>query len=184
MFGKTGLYLVTGLSILANGAAAQTAHDHSIMHSSGNPRFSLSEPGQGAFAAVSEVVAMLLDDPATDWSKVDIAGLRRHLLDMDNLITHAVVEEIEIEHGLEMRIAIEGEGGAAALRMVPAHAPVLASETGWTSTTSRTGDTITWRVSDPDSATAITALGFFGLMAVGDHHRDHHLGLAQGKMAH
>ncbi len=41
------------------------------------------EPGQGAFATIAEIVALLTSDPKTDWSKVDIAGLREHLIDMD-----------------------------------------------------------------------------------------------------
>ena len=40
----------------------------------------LAEPGPGAFAALSEAVATLAADPDTDWSRVDVAGLREHLL--------------------------------------------------------------------------------------------------------
>ena len=37
----------------------------------------LSEPGQGAFAALSEVVHVLEADPDTDWATVDLAGCAR-----------------------------------------------------------------------------------------------------------
>ena len=43
------------------------------------------EAGQGAFAAVAEIVSILTADPKTDWSKVDISALREHLADMNEL---------------------------------------------------------------------------------------------------
>ena len=42
-----------------------------------------TEAGQGAFAAIQEIVAILEADPDTDWSKVDIDALRQHLVDMN-----------------------------------------------------------------------------------------------------
>lgn len=68
--------------------------------------------------------------------------------------------------------------------MVPAHGPVLAAETGWASAVEETEFAIIWRVTSATDAQVIAALGFYGLMAVGDHHTEHHLGLAQGKMVH
>ena len=47
------------------------------------------QPGQGAFAAIQEIVSMLDADSTTDWSKVNIARLRRHLVDMNNVTLHA-----------------------------------------------------------------------------------------------
>ena len=88
-----------------------------------------SEPGQGAFAAVSEIVSMLAADPNTDWSVVNIRAPRDHLIAMDMLITNAEVSASQIEGGLEMRISLAGLGGGAAWRMVSAHGPVLAAET-------------------------------------------------------
>ena len=49
------------------------------------------EPGQVAFAANQEVVAILASDPATDWSKVDIEALRQHLIDMNSVTLRARV---------------------------------------------------------------------------------------------
>ena len=40
-------------------------------------------PGQAAFGAAQEIVRMLLADPMTNWSKVDIDALRQHLIDMN-----------------------------------------------------------------------------------------------------
>lgn len=156
--------------------------DHSAMtdHGAVIP----SEPGQGAFAAVSEIVMMLLNDPGTDWSQVNIGALRAHLVDMDMLITNAQVTTVEVENGIEMQISLGGLGGGAVSRMVPAHGPVLKGETGWQSDVV-IGDTeITWRVTSAQSVDKIRALGFFGLMAMGDHHRAHHIGMARGGMVH
>ena len=180
--------LVSGLSVSAH---AQMNHgqmnhgqmDHGAMHAS--PASELpGEPGQGAFAAISEIVAMLAADPETDWSKVDIDALRSHLVDMANLVTKTSVETRDILGGIEIIMDKPGPDEGAALRMVPAHAPVLAGETGWTSEVSDAGDHLVWRVvSDADEA-KIRALGFFGLMAIGDHHRAHHLSIATGKPMH
>ncbi len=168
----------------ASSVAAQSTHNHAAMHSEGQQTSGLSEPGQGAFAALAEVVMVLRSDPSTDWTKVDIGALRSHLVDMDNLVARTSVETSDVDNGLEMRVSLRGDGGDAARRMVPAHAPVLAAETGWRSTVSLEEDTVVFRVSDSKDADIIRALGFYGLMALGDHHRDHHLGIATGAMAH
>lgn len=38
-------------------------------------------PGQEAFGTIQEVVQILDADPTTDWSKVNIAALREHLIE-------------------------------------------------------------------------------------------------------
>ena len=45
-------------------------------------------PGQDAFGTIQEIVQILEADPNTDWSKVNIAALREHLIDM-NEVTRA-----------------------------------------------------------------------------------------------
>lgn len=143
-----------------------------------------TEPGQGAFAAIAEIVAMLAADPVTDWSSVDITALRNHLVDMDLLVTETQVAARDIPDGLEMTIAVPDRPGSAALRMVPEHAPFLAAETGWDSSVTDTGGTLVWTVTDPQATPQIRALGFFGLMATGNHHQRHHLAIATGQMEH
>jgi len=172
--------LLLGATAISSAGFAQTAIDHSAMRGN-SAAMPLTEPGQGAFAALSEVVALLRSNPNTNWAAVDINGLRSHLVDMDNLVTLTEVVASQIDGGIEMRISLGGKGGGAAARMVPAHGPVLAAETGWSSNVSRDADALIWRVTDPDSAAIIRALGFYGLMAVGDHHRAHHLRLAKGE---
>ena len=50
-------------------------------------------PGQDAFGTIQEIVQMLEADPATDWSKVNIAALREHLIDMNEVTLHAAAEQ-------------------------------------------------------------------------------------------
>lgn len=140
------------------------------------------EGGNGAFAAVAEIVGLLSTDPATDWSRVDIGALRDHLVDMDRLITDTQVRMQPVDGGADFLIAVPDRQASAAARMVPAHAPVLAAETGWDSTVADLGDHLVWTVTG--DAERIRALGFFGLMATGDHHRAHHLALARGQAVH
>lgn len=168
---------------------AQSTHTHEAMMD--NPAMQhqvemggVAEPGQGAFAAIAEIVTLLRQDPATNWKYVDIDGLRTHLVDMDVLMTDTIVSTVQITNGIEMTIQLGDRAGEAARRMVPAHGPVLASETGWVSEVEETKTTLIWRVVSAPEAHVISALGFYGLMAVGDHHTVHHLSLAQGKMVH
>ena len=49
--------------------------------------------GQEAFGAIQEVVQVLEADPTTDWSKVNIAALREHLIDMNEVTLRAVATE-------------------------------------------------------------------------------------------
>jgi len=152
------------------------------MHASGG--MYPMEPGQGAFAAIAEIVAMLRADPDTDWSKVRIDDLQAHLADMDLLMTGLEVASHPVTDGIAMEIPLDGAAGGAAGRMVPAHAPVLAEETGWASTVVRSDGALTWTVTSARDVAMVRALGFYGLMAVGDHHREHHLAIASGRPMH
>ncbi len=145
-----------------------------------------TETGEAAFAAVAEIVAILSSDPETEWSRVDIDALRAHLVDMSELMLRAEVETTEEPNGLRMRVSLDGRAGEAALRMVPAHGPVLSAETGWSTDVAFDDDAFVWTVEDPTGAdvSRIRALGFFGLMATGDHHRPHHIAIARGERGH
>lgn len=146
----------------------------------------LLEPGQGAFAALSEVVRVLEADPETDWSRVDLAGLRAHLVDMDRLVTHAVVTEEVLPNGLRTTATGDAETLETLRRMVPAHAAQLARDDRWSIAATETADGMALSVTSDDPAVVarIQGLGFFGLMASQDHHREHHLMMALGEDAH
>ena len=171
--------------IAAGGASAQHAnHTNHGMPTGHSPESPLSEPGQDMFAALTEVVSNLRVDPKTDWTKVDLVGLRTHLLDMDLVVRDAIVTTEETPTGLRFKVDLSGRVGEAARRMVPAHASVLQKETGWKSNVTDHADYVIWTVENQKNSQRIKALGFFGLMATGDHHRDHHWALARGEPAH
>ncbi len=62
------------------------------MASNSAPLAAPTMPGQDAFGAIQEVVQILQADPTTDWSKVNIARLREHLIDMNEVTLHAAAE--------------------------------------------------------------------------------------------
>jgi hypothetical protein len=144
------------------------------------------ETGQSAFAAIQEIVAMLNADPATDWSKVDIEGLRQHLIDMNNVTLGAVVAAKQTGDSVEFVVTGEGVVIASIQRMVMAHAATMNGVDGWAfvAKPSTTGAIVT--VTPPDQASMIklSALGFIGVMALGMHHQQHHWMLARGMQAH
>jgi hypothetical protein len=189
---RAGLALWTAAALVAASPAfAQTAHDRhgagAREHAAhGQDRTLPQQPGQDAFGAIAEIVRILNADPDTDWSRVDIGALHRHLTDMQALFTQAEIEEEPVPGGLRMRIARTGPGGDAAGRMVPAHAPILAADAGWDSAVEAGEAEIVWTVRAPSESGAvrIRALGFYGLMATGAHHRRHHLAIARGEAMH
>lgn len=175
-------------------AVAQTTHsghgedmDHG-QHGEDHPSDSavLTEPGQGAFAALSEVVRVLEADPNTDWATVDLMGLRAHLVDMDRLVSDAIVTETRLPDGISAVATGDAETIATLERMVPAHAAQLANDARWTVETALIEGGMELRVTsdDPVVVARIKGLGFFGLMASQDHHREHHLMMARGENAH
>lgn len=190
MFAKLPLFaVIVGLS--GAPAFAQTA-SHSHVEGMNHDDMQIpeaipvlpEEPGQGAFAAISEIVTKLAGDARTDWSKVNITGLRNHLVDMDDLISESVVILRNVPGGLELSLDLGEPGNDAASRMVPAHAPFVQAEVGWANVVRMERDTLIWTVTSAADETQIRSLGFFGLMATGDHHRAHHLAMAKGTMLH
>lgn len=142
----------------------------------------LESAGQAAFAALAEAVAVLEADPSTDWSRVDLERLREHLVDMDAVALGARVESEPIPGGLRLRVAGEGRARDALRRMVPSHSAMMQGYRGWQLAVRETaeGVALDWTAADPSEAARIRGLGFFGLLASGDHHRRHHLMLARG----
>lgn len=163
--------------LVATPAFAQHSHSGNV-HTMAGPQ----ESGQSGFAALTEIVTMLRDDPETDWSTVDIAALRRHLVDMDLLTRESKVDVIERPEGARFEIRGTQRVVEAIRAMVPAHAPFLAAETGWDVSTEELEDSVALIV-DGDAA-QIQGLGFFGVMTIGAHHQEHHLMLAKGERSH
>src|SRR5581483_4669109 len=139
--------------------------------------------GQDAFGAIQEIVRLLEADPKTDWSKIHLAALREHLIDMNEVTLHAVAVETPIDGGLEMAITGEGRTLPAIQRMIPAHAQELSQLNGWSARTAPRPDGVTLVVTaaDPAQVAHIRGLGFIGLLVSGSHHQAHHLAMAKGE---
>ena len=138
--------------------------------------------GQDAFGAIQEVVQLLEADPATDWSKVNLAPLREHLIDMNEVTLRAATAERMLDNGIEIAVTGEGRTLAAIKRMVPAHVREL-TEAGWKAKTEElpNGVKLTVSASEKQPLAKLKALGFIGLMVQGGHHQPHHLLMAKGE---
>jgi hypothetical protein len=145
-----------------------------------------SLPGQDAFGAIGEIVAMLEADPATDWSKVDIEALRRHLVDMNEVTLNAEAVSKSVDGGVEIRVTGTGRTLAAIQRMVPMHAAEIDGLNGWSAKASLLADgtLLTVTSNNPKESQHIRGLGFAGLMVSGAHHQAHHLAMAKGEPMH
>jgi hypothetical protein len=139
-------------------------------------------PGQDAFGTIQEVVQMLESDSATDWSKVNIAGLREHLIDMNEVTLRAAANERMLADGIEIAVTGEGRTLQAIKRMVPAHVRELES-IGWKAKTEDLADGVKLTVTASDAVplAKLKALGFLGIMVQGGHHQPHHLMMAKGE---
>jgi hypothetical protein len=158
---------------------------HAMMGKHGGKTAVPTLAGQDAFAAIQEVVQMLEADPQTDWSKVDIAALREHLIDMNEVTLRAAAYERPLGNGVEIIVTGEGRTADAIKRMVPAHASAL-SATGWNAKTEDLPNGVKLVVTSDDTAqvTKLRALGFMGIMVQGSHHQPHHLMMAKGEHPH
>lgn len=169
------------LILLSLSLAGQVAAQHSH-GGTGHAMAAPQETGQSAFAALAEIVMILTEDPQTDWETVDIASLRRHLVDMDLLTTKAEVIFLPRPGGARFDIRGTPRVLEAVRSMVPAHAPFLAAETGWDVSVDEFDDRVVLTVDG--EAARIQGLGFFGIMTIGAHHQEHHLMLAKGAAPH
>jgi hypothetical protein len=141
-----------------------------------------SQPGQAAFGTIQEIVRILEADPSTDWSKVNIAALRQHLIDMDEVTLRSVANERALDNGVEISVTGEGRTLEAIKRMIPAHASEL-DRLGWNARTEDLPNGVKLAVTstDPKDAAKLNALGFMGIMVAGGHHQSHHLMMAKGE---
>ena len=144
-----------------------------------------TQPGQGAFAAIQEIVEILAADPNTDWSKVDIEALRQHLIDMNNVTLHAAVTNEPIEGGMTFIVTGDGPVRDSIRRMVTAHAATMNGAGGWQFAAATTADGANLTVKPPAAELPrLKGLGFIGVLALGMHHQMHHLMIARGENPH
>ena len=174
-------------TLLASPVIAQehtASMDHNA-HTAGMSAIEITEPGQSAFAAIEQIVLALDMDPNTDWSKVDISGLREHLRDMDLVFTAAEVSSETVAGGMQFTVTGEGRVREAIRNMTIAHAGVMDDVDNWGYAAEEhpQGATMTVTV-PPFDMPRLQALGFFGIMATGMHHQDHHWMMATGGNPH
>ncbi len=145
------------------------------------------QPDQGAFGAMAEVVRVLEADAATDWSKVDMEGLRQHLIDMDEVVLRAAVKGTQVPDGLSMDITGTGRTVQSIRAMVIPHSAELDAMPAWSAKAEPIADGVRLIVvardqGDAKTVARIRGLGFTGLLVQGGHHASHHLAMAKGEM--
>lgn len=181
------LYLVVLMAAGWVGPLSSQAHVHSADMHEAAPVPAPPQAGQAAFAAISQVVAQLMADSTTDWSRVDIEALRQHLIDMDNVVLHATVGATPIPGGVRLVVRGAGPVAASIRRMLVAHGAALDAlpeyrARGVPSAGGATLEVTAEGADDEPAVTRIRALGFAGLLTVGDHHAMHHVMIARGGM--
>lgn len=148
-------------------------------------REAATQPGQGAFAAIQEVVEILMADPKTDWSKVNIDALRQHLIDMNNVTLAANVKNQPIDRGVRFDVTGEGPVRNSIRRMTAAHAATMNGVGGWKFEAAEIEGGASLTVHAPaKDADKLRGLGFLGILTLGMHHQIHHLMIARGENPH
>ena len=165
-------------------AAQEHVHTPGMTHPATVPL--PTQGGQAAFAAISEIVALLQADPNTDWSKVNLERLRLHLVDMDLVTMRSRVVATPVTGGAQFVVRGTGETIAAIKRMTGAHVTMVMNSGGPRVVRTELADGVRLVVTavDPADTAAVAklrGLGFIGLMAAGDHHAAHHMALARGE---
>ena len=143
-------------------------------------------PGQDAFGTIQEIVRTLEADPATDWSKVDLEALRRHLIDMNEVTLNAAAVSKVVDNGIEIAVTGTGRTIGSIQRIVGAHAHEIDGMNGWSARAEiiDKGARLTVTSTDVKEVAHIRGLGFIGLLVEGSHHQHHHLAIARGEAIH
>ena len=145
-----------------------------------------TQGGQAAFAAIQEIVRILDADPKTDWSRVSLEGLRRHLQDMDEVTMRATVLQRSVAGGFQADVTGVGTTVGAIQRMVVNHAKMMDGVDGYLVR----ADSITGGVrvivraaaaGDVKAEARVRGLGVIGFLTDGTHHVRHHLAIARGE---
>ena len=177
------LSLMLSLLLSAPSGFAQS-HDHSQHMNHDQSATMPTEPGQGAFASIAEIVELLVRDPETDWSKVSIEQLREHLVQMNDLVLNSEAEAKVEDKQITFIVSGEGRTKEAIQAMVPAHSIFLANSLGWEIIVGVTENGAVMQIAVPNQASRaqVLGLGFYGVMALGGkHHQFHHLAMAKGQ---
>ena len=186
---KFGIALFATAIVAQPMYARERTHKPGMVHTPGMtpaaPAVLPTQGGQGAFAAISEIIRLLEADSTTDWSRVNLERLRLHLIDMDLVTLRSTVTSTNVGGGAQFTVRGTGATIAAIQRMTRAHANVVAAQSGPKLVRVELPDGARLTVTAPNASDTkaiahIRALGFIGLMASGDHHPAHHIMLARG----
>jgi hypothetical protein len=177
--------LVLALALPAVAAAQDHQHTPGMTH----PAASVpKEGGQAAFTAIAEIVRMLDADPRTDWSKVNLEALRQHLVDMDEVTMRAQVRADTVPGGARFTVTGNGRTLDAIRRMAKSRAATGTPDNSVRMSAEEIPNGVRFTAlagnpADARGVARIRGLGFIGVVAIGDHHAPHHLGIANGSMA-
>ena len=177
------------VAALVCSAPALAAQDHQHTPGMQHPAAAVpKEGGQAAFTAIAEIVKMLDADPRTDWSKVNIEALRQHLIDMDEVTMRASVRTEPVDGGAAFIVTGSGRTLEAIRRMTRSRAATGTTDNSVRMSVSDVPNGVRFvalagNPSDARAVARIRGLGFIGVVAIGDHHAPHHLGIANGSMA-
>ena len=177
--------LLAALALLLAPAAAHAQQmDHSAHAQHAAAGATPTMLGQDAYAAIAEVVRLLDADPSTDWSKVNLEALRRHLRDMHEVTLRSTVAQRDVPGGFTADVTGDARTAEAIGRMLPSHARELDAMPDLRATTEPIAGgvrlTVTAERDDPRLAARLRGLGMVGVLTLGDHHRVHHLMIARG----
>ncbi len=160
------------------------AMDHNA-HIAGMSGAEITQPGQSAFAAIEEIIFALEMDPNTDWAKVNISGLREHLRDMDLVFIEAEVLSEPVANGMRFTITGAGRIRKAIRNLTIAHAGVMDGVDNWNYVAKVHPEGAVMTITVPAfDMPRLSGLGFFGVMATGMHHQNHHWVIATGGNPH
>lgn len=187
---QTVCILVLSSAIKVNATTDHSKMDHySMNHNPARTNDVMpTEAGNDAFGTIQEIITILANDPTTNWEKVNIEALRKHLSDMEDMTLNIeVISQSPVQGGLAVVIKPTTNRSAAVLKRVfSAHPKQLKNETGWMMDVDYSNGqyTLTTTTEDPNEVNKIRGLGYIGLMAPGNHHQPHNLSMARDNNPH
>lgn len=121
----------------------------------------------GCLRRLQEIVRILEADPSTDWSKIDLAASRQHLIDMHEVTLWAAAAERAVDNGLQVDVTGTGQTLDAIRCMLPVHGRGMNGLSDWRAVTETIADGVRLTVtsSNPSEVAHIRGLGFIGLGA-------------------
>ena len=119
-----------GIALFATATMAQPMYAQERMHKPGmvhTPGMAPAAPavlptqgGQGAFAAISEIIRLLEADSTTDWSRVNLERLRLHLIDMDLVTLRSTVTSTNVAGGAQFTVTAPNASDTKAIAHIRA----------------------------------------------------------------